>query len=565
MLAMRRFARIFLVVFALPLIARAQTAPSGPAPSTEPSIHKTDLLGPKFTSHVHGIEFRPPRDCTRIDKTAPDSIVEFDRDDYNWQLKVWSVRLQRSLTLSVHKDQFGTEQDGVMEITLANIKRQSPDVEVLRDEVINVGRVRVGIIAVRYETAAHDRRFTQQAIVEAPDADDRLYYFLDLSGPGKPQLESNDVVNPAEKLAYDTFGQVVDSIVLLDRTNLVDFQRQSLYGTMGLFVLWNADNSAMVRSALLSEQYRRIIKDGQDVGYQHVVEEFEPNTKSPESSILKIGVRSHLSSAPSQQSPGQALSSRGQAIWDTETWMFSSADRKHEHWKTAARCTDDRGRLIDSYSQVGVSDEQTKAFAIQPRPTPDGSLLPEERDNNALRGGPLGQGNVDIESRRTLEVNTTHQTTQLNPFHLDVPVFYVPQAFSYLLPEILPLKPKSYMFATFVPNTPDSSPAAAIGNVMARYVEVLPIRHVKFRGQEFDAVPITDKITLDGPVTTFYLSIDGKFLGSTASIPAGDLTTTLEVVPTDVQTLGHIWNRPDLSAPNEPPADTDNPLPHSPP
>jgi hypothetical protein len=553
MLGMRWFAGIFLLVFAVSPIARAQTAPAGPTPSTEPSIHKTDLLGPKFSSHVHGIEFRPPLNCTRIDKTEPDSIVEFDRDDYNWQLKVWSVRLERSLPLSVHKDQFGTEQDGVMEITLANIKRQSPDAEVLRNEVINVGRLRVGMIAVRYETAAHDRRFTQQAIVEAPDADDRLYYFLDLTGPGKPQLEANDVVNPAEKLAHDTFGQVVDSIVLLDRTNLVDFQRQSLYGAMGLFVLWNADNSAMIRSALVSEQYQRIIKDGQDVGYQHVVEEFEPNAKSPETSILKIGVRSRLSSAPSQ-------------VWDTETWMFSSADRKHEHWKTAARRTDDRGRLIDSFSQVGVSDEQTKAFAIQPRQAPDGSILPQEGENNSKRGGPLGQGNVDIESRRTLEVNTTHQTTQLNPFHLDVPVFYVPQAFSYLLPEILPLKPKSYMFAVFVPNSLDNSQATGPGNVMARYVEVLPIRHVKFRGQEFDAVPITDKITLDGPVTTYYLGIDGKFLGSTASIPAGDQTTTVEIVPTDVQTLGHIWNRPDLSAPNEPPpADTDNPLPHSPP
>jgi hypothetical protein len=66
-------------------------------------------------------------------------------------------------------------------------------------------------------------------------------------------------------------------------------------------------------------------------------------------------------------------------------------------------------------------------------------------------------------------------------------------------------------------------------------------------------------------VTTYYLSIDGKFLGSTSTVPASDQTTTLEIVPTDVQTLGHIWNRPDLSAPNEPPADTNNTLPHSPP
>jgi hypothetical protein len=32
----------------------------------------------------------------------------------------------------------------------------------------------------------------------------------------------------------------------------------------------------------------------------------------------------------------------------------------------------------------------------------------------------------------------------------------------------------------------------------------------------------------------------------------------IEVVPTDSQTLDHIWNRPDLSRPNEPAGDSDN-------
>ncbi len=76
---------------------------------------------------------------------------------------------------------------------------------------------------------SRSRRF-----IEAPDADNRLYYFLDLTGPGKPQMEPDDVINPAEKLAYDTFAEVVDSVVLLDRTNIVEFQRQGLYGSMGL-------------------------------------------------------------------------------------------------------------------------------------------------------------------------------------------------------------------------------------------------------------------------------------------------------------------------------------------
>jgi hypothetical protein len=206
--------------------------------------------------------------------------------------------------------------------------------------------------------------------------------------------------------------------------------------------------------------------------------------------------------------------------------------------------------LIDSFSQVGTSDEQTKAFAIDTTPDASGSLDPD-RDNNTLHRGPLGQGNVDLATRRTLEATTTHQKTQLAPFKMDVPAFYVPQAFSYLLPELLPLKPKTYMFATFVPSAPQNTGMNSGGNVMSRYMEVLPVQHVKFHGQEFDAIPITDKLTLEGSLTTYYLSPEGKFLGSTGTYTDGDKTTLVEVVPTDSQTLDHIWSRPDLSRPNE--------------
>jgi hypothetical protein len=256
------------------------------------------------------------------------------------------------------------------------------------------------------------------------------------------------------------------------------------------------------------------------------------------------------------------------AHWDTETWMFSTADRKHEHWKTAATCTSKNGEIVDSFSQVGVSDEQTQAFALHPAQSPDGAILPNQPENLNY-GGPLGQGNVDVDTVRTLEVNSTHRTTQLSPMRQKTPVFYIPQAFSYLLPQIVPLKPKAFMFATFVPTPPEATATAGVGNVMPRYIEVLPVQHVSFHGQEFDAVPVTDKITLDGTVTTNYISIDGKFLGSTSTFPSGTpgQTTTIDVVPCDSAMLGHLWNRPDLSAPNVPSSDTDPgmDLPHSPP
>jgi hypothetical protein len=553
---MRLFPLFFAAFLSLPLIARAQTPST--APSTEPSadadLHKTDLVGPVFTSHAHGIEFRPPLNCVKVDKAQPDSIVEFDRADYDWRLNVWTVNLQQSLPLSIHKDQYGATQDGVMEITLARIKQQTPNAEVVRNELINVGKIRVGMIAVRYETATHERRFTQQAIIEPPDADDRLYYFFDLTGPGKPQYEADDVINPAEKLAFDTFAEVIDSIRLLDRSSIVEYQRQALYDTRELFVLWGGEHSLLVKSGLVAEQYQRIIKDDQDVGYQHITEEFQPNMKDSTASMVKVAVRTWMSPTPLQQ-------------WNTNTVMFSSADLKHEHWETTSQCTDARGKIIDTLSQIGASDQATEAVQLQPKENPGGSLLPQEpRDRDDEFGGPLGQGNVDLEIRRSLEVRTTHRGVELNPFRIETPPFYIPQAFSFILPNILPLKPKTYMFATFVPNSPQNTSANNLGNVMARYVEVLPIQQVNFRGQTFDAAPITDKITLEGPVTTYYLGLDGKFVGSTTTYTDGDKSTTVEVIPSDSQTIEHIWSHPDLSAPAEPAADGggDYVLPHEP-
>ena len=76
----------FIVLFSLAILmvgmlVRGQVAPlnitppevaaSDAPPTTQPAIHGTDLLGPLFTSHVHGIEFRPPLNSVQADKPAP--------------------------------------------------------------------------------------------------------------------------------------------------------------------------------------------------------------------------------------------------------------------------------------------------------------------------------------------------------------------------------------------------------------------------------------------------------------------------------------------------------------
>ncbi len=509
-------------------LTRADDAPTTQpqADTAQPATRHSELLGAKFSSHLYGIEFYPPANCTEIHKPTPDTIVEFIQDEYNWRLQVSLVRLEKSIPLTIHNDQFGQKTDGLLEMTLDNIRRGTPGVSVLRNEVINAGRINIGMIAVRYFGPGHQRLLTQQALVEVPGVDNRLYYFFDLTVPGKPEAEPDEIINPAELLASKTFSQVIDSINLLDRTNLVEDQRQRLYSTRSLFVLWDSDHFHAIHAALIPEQWTRIVKDNVDVGYSYTVQKLDENNKMPDQAVLRIGTRTHLKTSPTEQ-------------WDFQTWVNSTVDRTHESWTTSARCTNVKGEELDNFTQVGSSDEQTKAVPLENKSKGNGLLnLPDAQDN-----GPLGQGNVDIETVRSLEILTTHNKAKLTPMRQDVPVFYIPQAFSSILPNLLPLnRPHAYMFATFVTNAP-----ASAGVISARYTDVLAPQTVHFNGQDCQAVPVNDKIGLDGPVTTYYFTPDGKFIGATCTTVEDNKPSTQTMVATDAPTLQRLWDHPDLT------------------
>jgi hypothetical protein len=520
-------------------------------PDAAPDLHPTDLLGPVFTSKLYGLEFRPPLNCEEVHRPTTDTIVEFDRKEYDWRLRAWRVKLEQPLPLAGQRDADGEMRDGVIELALQKLTEGIPDAKTLRNEVITVGRLRVGMLAVRYSNVQQQRRLTEQAIVEVPDSNRRLYYFIDLTGPGKPVGEPDDVINPAEKAASDAFGEVVDSVQLLDQSGIARDQVERLYETRALFVNWTGDHSAIVRQALLPQQWLRVLRNGRDVGYSYVEESVENQGKELDDATIRVGVRSRTAVNLASQ-------------WDTITWMTCSLDRKHESWSTLAKNYDARGKQLDAIGQVGTSDEQTKAVVLQPQVDPDSGALGNGYDEH---GGPLGQGNVDIQTVRTLDVLTTHGAIQLNPWKQDVPAFYIPQAVNFLLPRLLPLdRPKTYMFAIFVP---DASGPAGGGTVMARYCDVLPVQQVSFNNQTFDAVKIEDRVGLEGPPTTYYFTPEGKFLGSRCIYQDGDDQITLTVLPADADTLQRLWNQPDLTIPqnsgqNAPAPDGSTPAPASP-
>ncbi|MDP9174726.1 MAG: hypothetical protein M3O30_12785 [Planctomycetota bacterium] len=500
--------------------------------ATQPATVATDMLGPRYAAKAYGLEFRAPANCTEIDKPSPDILVEFDRtDEPAMQLKVWRTHLQQSLPLSTHKDQFGQQQDGVLEKTINNIRNNTPSTQLLRNEVINVGRVKVGMIGVRYLSATQQRRYTQQAIFEAPNAQNRLYYFFELNSPAKPAAEPDDIENPAERLAYQTFQQVVDSVVLLDRKDVLQDQTDRLFRTRALFkATWPGAQYQVLRSALTTEQYLRVIRGGKDVGYSYVVEEFQEKPKSMDESMVRVGVRSRFVPQTGVQ-------------WDTQSWMSSTLDRKHEVWSTVAQCTDPKGTVVDGYLQLGATDERDKAVAIVAPQSADGAL-------GASRGD---QGNVNLESVRELQVTTTHRNNQLDPFKQQTPIFYVPQAYNYLLPRLLPLnRPTTYMFATFIAASPEEVNRGISGRVMARYMDVLPVTDVTFNGQNYHAVEITDRVGLDGDPTEIYYTPDGRFIGTSHAYTQDGVSAKEMVLPTDVPTLQRLWGRPDLTRPQEP-------------
>ena len=130
-----------------------------------------------------------------------------------------------------------------------------------------------------------------------------------------------------ERLAADTFSKILDSAKLLDRTVVKRDQDERLFRTRAFFV--NLSEKRL-RSALIPEQWLRIIKDGKDVGYTYVVEEsaagipklgaknlvkqgdvLRPNVQ--EGNGILIGVRSHILSSELPTAGTQA------SRWETTT------------------------------------------------------------------------------------------------------------------------------------------------------------------------------------------------------------------------------------------------------
>jgi hypothetical protein len=196
--------------------------------------------------------------------------------------------------------------------------------------------------------------------------------------------------------------------------------------------------------------------------------------------------------------------------------MFCTFDRRNESWSAIALVDDPKsGRA--NVSELGVSTMRRKA-------------IPEK--GSVLKDGNKG---ITLTDEYVLSVTQFGKSANAEPITQQLVPWYLPQALGHLLPRLLPRnEPKTYLFVSYVSER---------GKVLSRYVDVGREDTFTINGQNVRAVPIRDRIGLEGSVTTHYVSGDGKYLGSVN--PDSHVT----VLPTDAATLEKLWKDANLTRP----------------
>lgn len=505
--------------------------PDRPGATVRPTTAPGNLLGTLYENQAAGIQLRPPENCKFIGRVDGDHIAEWQDEANNWRLKLSRVELTDAPRPLTTQKVASTEVQGLLEITIENLKKDIPKGKIMEPQLSTFGegvandpkknpysKPNLAIVAIRY-TEKGQRRLTQQALFQA---NEYLYYVLTLSTPGNPSTLDNPPEDPRERLAVDTFGQLIDSVKLLDRVKIRHDQEERLYRTRFFFVNLTGTKLA---AALIPKQWVRVLKDGKDIGYTYIVEETaadiprkkaqdpvdqnEPvtNPKVREGDGILIGVRSRitLDGIRSDKTTGPIQT-------DSETWLFVTADRRHEDWTSAVIIDDGLKGMKKHYvEEFGASDRHL-----------------------------INKGN-GVREGRSLDVEQTANSINSDPISRDLPPWYLPQAVGHLLPRILSLKePKTYMFAIFI---------SEARQVMERYVDVGRPDDFVLNGQRIHAIPITDRIGLEGPVTTHFISATPDAQGRYTYLGSENKKTHITTVATDATTLQKIWSDANLSRP----------------
>jgi hypothetical protein len=480
--------------------------PSVLHPATRPAQDDASAdLGPTFESEAAAITFRIPKGMTRqprvIGGADSDKVADYVDLAKKHRLTLTQLVFQQEVPLATPKDGI---QIGLLE-RRTDAMKEAAGAEILKSDLYTVGFRSAkdmpdsGLIAVRYSAGTADL-MSQEAIIQVSKYE---YYLIDYTVPGSKAGGGTDHVSDEERDAAKTFMAIVDSVKIVDRSEVIRDQRERLYATRFLFFANLTPNR--VRNALRGEQWFRIVKDGKELGYSYVVEEEAEKNKRPG---VTIGVRSRVVENGEQT--------------DAESFYFVAFDRSYEEWSTVSQVNGGKGGPRNM-TEVGVSNKTER------------NVLDVDAQRQGLRD-PKDKSNPPTLPEMDYDLTVAYSGRQSTPpVEQKLPVFYLPQAMIHLLPRLVPLnEPKGYLFGVYVSD---------VRAVMREYLDVEREGNYLFDGKVIRAVPVKDRIGLTGQPTIHYMSRDGKYLGSVNE------SAHMLIVPTDAATLEKLWAKPDLSKP----------------
>ena len=514
------------IVLSVCAAAAAQNAPTAPADTGPASVlgAGNDVadavqLGEPFESMGLGIALRGPAGA-RVIRQVGGTQVDFIHEKKKWNLKVARLTLEQPMPLESSKDENGGRNVGLLEVTVDRLKDQLPGADVLRQDLIKVGQTPVGMIALRYVKGL-ETLLSQQAIIRGSD---RQYFTLTLTSPGAKEAGADGAEDPAEREAVELFNAALDTVRLLDQGPLIQDQEDRHYAALALLV--NLGGKGKLESKLIPKQWFRLKRRGEDIGYLYTVEETGEGIPDDDRAALRRKKDAPRGSAGIVIGTRSRTAAGENARVDAESWMYSSTDRRAEEWQSLMVVESLKdGEQLDHATTVGSSSWRS------------GVRLDRRAHQMGLRGEKNDPNQPPVRETNDHVLNVTHssKSESFDPLNQALPDYYLPQALSHLLPRLLPLdQPKKYLFAVYVPE---------VRAVMHRYLDVEEEQKVNFNGETIRAIPIRDRVGLEGSVTTHYMSLRGQYVGSE------NPDTGVVVVPANEATLMDLWKDADLTRP----------------
>jgi hypothetical protein len=198
---------------------------------------------------------------------------------------------------------------------------------------------------------------------------------------------------------------------------------------------------------------------------------------------------------------------------DAGSWLTCSFDRRSEQWANAVDFNSAMSK--GSSLEFGSSDlENMRA---------DGQTDPKTNVGGS-------------EEVRVVTIETGTRAGLGKPAKRMAPAWYIPQAIGHLLPRLVATEQKTFLFATYVADQHE---------VMSRYIDVGKETTLTLAGEKTLAIPIQDRIGLEGSITTHYIGPDGKYLGSVNE------DSKIMILPTTAANLKKLWPNAKLTPPDK--------------